>query len=758
MSAPRPPRDKHEMSVGFAGDHKVLSVEIADGDIVPWDLNTEHRVIGTDTSRVDAVAKVTGRARYAFDVNPPGLLHGVLVRSTIARGKIKSIDFSAAERAAGVVAALRTKENGHRVRFVGDDVAAIAAETIDQARDAALLVKVEYEAEDHNTDFRKAEGAPQVDAAGHITDPWPESAPIEAALGAAKATVDATYRCEVQTHSALESHGVVAWFKEDAGELEVWASTQAVGITQQAFAQATKLPQSKVRVHAEFVGGGFGAKFPPGSEGLYAVRLSMASKRPVKLMLDRFEEHTCAGNRPSAIIQVRAAADEAGKLLAWDYRGFGGPGHAGQGGGTSWPTYYVEHLPRELRRARHKDLATDTDAGRAMRAPGRPQGFFAAEGALDELARKLGMDPLALRLANDGSPLRQHEWKLGAERFGWKERYNPDPGQPRDESKPWLLQGAGLSSAVWGQLGGGNYKVTCRIHHDGTVEVRNASQDIGTGLKTALAMLVAEELGIDLARVKATTGDSLDPAGPASGGSTTTPSVAPAARLAAARAKAKLIERVAKSLGIEAGALTYEHGQFRLDGQRKMSFVDACRRIGPEPIEEQGERFPNYKPYQDHVCGCQFADVEVDARTGVVRVRRMLAVQDCGLVVARKLAESQVLGALTQGISYALHEQRVLDHRIGRMLNGDLSTYKVAGTVDVPELEAIMVSVANGANNVGAAGLGEPPATAPAAAIHNAVANALGVPVRSLPITPDKVLAALAGKDTSRKNSKKQGD
>jgi len=743
----------HTMTVGFAGDSKQVQVKIPDGDIVPWDLTSEFAVLGTDASRVDAVAKVTGRARYAFDVNLPGMLHGVLVRSRIPRGTIKKVDTTAAERAPGVVAVLRTKEDGHRVRFVGDDVAAIAAETLDQARDAAALVQVEYQAEDHNTDFRKAEGAPKLDASGAVTDPWPEQTELEAALQSGKATVDVTYACEVQTHSALESHGTVAWFKEDAGELEVWSSTQAVGITQQAFAQATKLPQSKVRVHAEFVGGGFGAKFQPGSEGLYAVRLSMASKRPVKLMLDRFEEHTCAGNRPSAIMQVRAAADEAGKLVAFDYRGFGGPGHTGQGGGTSWPTYYTAHLPRNLRRSAHKDLPTDTDAGRAMRAPGRPQGFFATEGALDELAHKLGMDPLALRLVNDASPLRQHEWKLGAERFGWKERHNPEPGKPRDPAKPWLLQGAGLASAVWGQLGGGTYKVTCRIHQDGTVEVRSAAQDIGTGLKTALAMLVAEELGVDLDRVRATTGDSLDPAGPASGGSTTTPSLAPAARLAAARAREKLTQRVAKALSVEPAAIAYERGHFRLDGQRKMSFADACKRMGPEPIEEQGERHPNYKGYQDHVCGCQFADVEVDARTGVVRVRRMLAVQDCGVVIAKKLAESQVLGALVQGIGYALHEQRVLDHRVGRMLNGDFNYYKVPGASDAPDLEAVMVPVANGANNVGAAGLGEPPATAPAAAIHNAVANALGVPVRALPITPDRVLAALAKKDR-----KKEGD
>ncbi len=737
-------RDKHTMLVGFHGDNKTVEVDLPPGDLRPWDLRTDFSVVGGNLRRTDARDKVTGRARYTFDQNLPGMLFGLLLRSPHARGVVKAIDTSAAEKAPGVHAVLATKAVGNRVRFVGDDVVAIAAETLEQARDAATLVKVEYQVDDHNTNFRKADGAPDLDRDGQVTTAWPESAELDAALAAGAQRIDVTYQVEVQTHSSLESHGTVAWWKPDSEELEVWSSTQAVAGTRQGLAEAAGVPQAKVRVHAEFVGGGFGSKFPPGSEGVQAVRLSQATKRPVKLMLDRFEEHTCAGNRPSAVMQLRAAADANGKLTAWDYRAWGGPGHTGQGGSTSWPQYYVEHLPRQLRRNSHRDLATDTDAARAMRAPGRPQGFFAAEGALDELARALKLDPLAVRLANDTTALRRHEWELGATKFGWAERYNQNPGEPRDPKKPWLLQGAGLSSATWGQMGGGSYRVLCRIHQDGTVEVRNGAQDIGTGLKTAMVAIVAEELGIEPDRIKATTGDSNDPAGPASGGSTTTPSLAPAIRHAAALAKRALVQRVAAALGVGEDTLTLERGGFRLPGQRKMSFADGCRRMGPEPVEATGERFRNYAGYLESVCGCQFADVEVDARTGLVRVRHMLAVQDCGVVLVKNLAESQVLGALIQGIGYALHEQRIVDHRYGRMLNGDLSYYKVPGAADMPTLEAIMVPVANGKNNAGASGLGEPPSVAPAAAIHNAVANALGVSVRSLPITPDKVLAALA--------------
>jgi xanthine dehydrogenase YagR molybdenum-binding subunit len=379
-----------------------------------------------------------------------------------------------------------------------------------------------------------------------------------------------------------------------------------------------------------------------------------------------------------------------------------------------------------------------------MRAPGRPQGFFASEMMLDELAVRAGIDPLELRLRNDPHEVRQAQWRAGAQRFGWQERRNPAPGKPRDGDDPRLLRGAGLSSAFWGQMGGRGSRVTCRIHRDGLVETRNGAQDIGTGMKSVMAVLTAEELQIPLARVRAVMGDTQDPNGPASGGSTTTPTLSPAVRLAAVLARRKLQELVATHFGVAADQVEYRDGAFAAAGGRTLPFAEACKLIGAEPIEATGERHANYDGFQDFVCGCQFAEVTVDTQTGVVRVTRMLAVQDCGVVVANKLAESQVLGGLIQGISYALHEERILDHRAGRMVNPDFQFYKIAGTLDLPELDVLMVSVFNGKNNVGAAGLGEAPATAPAAAIGNAVANAIGVPVRHLPFTPAKVLRALA--------------
>ncbi|MEM7203882.1 MAG: xanthine dehydrogenase family protein molybdopterin-binding subunit [Planctomycetota bacterium] len=730
-----------EIRVGTEALHRTIKVQVPEDDPKPWDLDSKLSVVGTDVQRLDAVAKVTGRARYAYDQAPTGLLQGTLLRAPHPKAKVKRVDVSAALAMPGVRAAIATKGPGTdfvQVRFAGDDVAAVAADTLDAAIDALEAIEVDYEVEPFNTDYLAAEGAPRRDAAGQVTDPWPEEAEVEAALAAAAIQHEATYSVAVQTHSSLEPHGFVAWYRDD--ELEVWASTQATFGVQAGLARALEIEQSKVRVHAEFVGGGFGSKFFAGAEGVAACRLSRDAGAPVKLMLSRYEEHTAAGNRPAALIQIRAGLDAEGHVTAWDFRNWGGPGYIGRGGSAREPAYYLQ---RAKRRSVQKDLATDTDSSRAMRAPGWPQGFFAAETMLDELAAKAGLDPLELRLKNDSHELRAAEWRLGAERFAWDERRNAAPGS---EGGRWR-RGAGLASAVWGQMGSPGrtpHKVTCRIHADGTVEARNGAQDIGTGMKTVMAMLTAEELGLRPEQIRVTMGDTRDPAGPASGGSTTTPSLAPAVRGAAVQAKAELAAAVAAHLGAAADDVTFAGGSVGT-ANRRLSFADAAKLIGPGSIEATAARLPNYDGFQDFVCGCQFAEVEIDTHTGVVAVRHMLAVQDCGRVIAPKLAESQVLGAMIQGISYALHEQRVLDHNVGRMLNGDFLNYKITMVRDMPSLDVVLLPVANGKNSVGAAGLGEPPKVATAAAISNAVHNALGVPVRSLPITPDRVLAALGG-------------
>jgi xanthine dehydrogenase YagR molybdenum-binding subunit len=743
-----------ELKVGFGSHVETRKVEVPEGDAPPWDVTTAHKVVGADIERVDGVLKASGRAKYSYDITFPGLLQGMILRSPVARGKLTALELDAAKAMPGVAAVIQLKELGHKVRFVGDEICAVAAPTLDLCRDALELVRATYDHEAHNVDFLTASDAPAVDETGDVVEPWPADDGVDKALGAAKTQHTGTYRTEVQTHSSLETHGAVAKWTGD--DLELWMSTQATFGVRGEIAGAMKAAGVKcdsVTVHAEFVGGGFGSKFTAGAEGRAVALLSKAAQAPVKMMLDRFEEHTCTGNRPAALMNFRAGVDAKGKLVAWDARTFGGVGHSGQGGGVALPDHFFADSAR--RRGRdHKDIATDTDPPRPMRAPGHPQGFFGAELFLDELAVLGGFDPLALRQQNDTHVIRQEQYRLGAERFGWAKARNPAPGSPMAGDDPRWLRGAGMASARWGTLGsdgrnrdggGSPHAVLCRIHQDGTVEMRSGAQDIGCGMKTVLAALAAEELGLRPAQIRAVMGHTTDPSGPASGGSTTTPSLAPAARNAAFLAKQQLRKLVAGHVGVPEDKVTFADGKVDT-GTAALSWADACKRIGPNPLEARGERFANYKgePFERGVCGAQFAEVQVDTWTGVVKVTRMLALQDCGVVIAKKTAESQVLGAMIQGVGYAVHEVRIMDRQSGRMLNGDFLRYKVPGPDDMPELDCMLLSVVNGHSNCSAAGLGEPPSVAAAAAIANAVFNAIGVPIRHLPMTPDKVLKALA--------------
>lgn len=743
-----PPRDPVELEVGYQGRSERRTVDVPTGDAPPWDLKTKFTAVGTDADRVDGLAKASGRARYTYDVQLPGMLHAAILRSKVARGKLTLLELDECRAMPGIVAVVALKDVGNKVRFVGDAIAAIAGRTLDHVRDAMEKIRADYAVEEHVVDYLMADSAPPLDDQGDIVDPWPEKQDIDEALATSGAVVhSATYRTEVQTHSSLETHGAVA--KWDGDDLEVWASTQATFGARGELSQGLKnkgIEVGTVTIHAEYVGGGFGSKFTMGIEGLACCLLAKLAKAPVKLMLDRFEEHTTTGNRPASLMQVRAAAKPDGTLLAFDWRSFGGVGFNGSGGGVSVPGHYFEGGKR---RTAHKDIATDTDPARPMRAPGWPPGYFAAELFLDELAVKCGLDPLDLRLKNDSQPTRLDQWRLGAEKFGWQQARNPKPGTPKAGDDPRYLRGAGLASAKWGGMGGPGqpaHGITCRIHADGTVESRSGAQDIGTGMKTVMAVITAEELSLPPGRVKATMGHTTDPSGPAAGGSTTTPSLAPAVRHAAFLAKQQFAAIVGKHFGCEPDEVVFANGTVTAKGKPVLSFADACKLIGPNPIEAQGKRFPNYRgePFQNGVCGCQFAEVVVDTWTGLVRVVRMLAIQDCGIVIAKKLAESQVLGAMIQGVSYALHEQRIMDKRSGRMLNGDFLRYKITGPADMPQLEAILQSVVTGHTNTSAVGLGEPPSVAAGAAIASAVFNAIGVPVRHLPITPDKVLKALS--------------
>ena len=731
---------KVKTKVGFPGKVEEIEVTVDDNDPDPWGADAKLAVVGTKVPRVDGPLKVTGKAKYTYDVAPKGMLHGAILRSPHGAAVIKSIDTSAAEKLSGVVAVHVVKGSGKRVFFHGDEVAGVAAETEEVAQEALTLIKVDYDIKPCVTTVEAARkpGAPKVfEKRDNVQrEPGRGGGDAGPTIGKADHVVEATYSTEVQTHSSLETHGLVVQVEDDG--LTAWVSTQATFSCRQELAGAAKLGQGKVRVIAEHVGGGFGSKFGIGVEGHIAVQLAQESRRPVKVMLDRKGEHLHGGNRPSSLQIFKGGVTKDGKISGIKVETFGSGGTGG-GTGSTHPRFY------EVGTYEKEGFIVLTNGGesRAFRAPGHPQGFFGMESFLDELAEKAGMDPLEFRRRNCRSQVHLAEFDLAAEKFGWKERRRATPGSDAGPKK----RGAGMASSTWGNYAGPGSKVDVVISPDGTVEVRNGAQDIGTGTRTVLAVLVAEELGLKPDQLVVKMGDTSFPQGPGSGGSVTASTIGPAARMAGVKAKKELLERIAGELKAKLEDLDLQDGKVVKKGEpTSMTFRQLCEKLGTETLHATGERVANFKGFSNTVAGVQMAEVEVDVETGQVRVLRVVAVQDAGRVVDRLTFESQISGGVIQGVSYALFEDRRLDPNLGVMVNPDFLNYKIAGSKDCPEIIAIAFDVANAVNNVGMMGLGEPPTIPTAAAIANAVANAMGARVRSLPITPDRVLAALEGK------------
>jgi xanthine dehydrogenase YagR molybdenum-binding subunit len=346
---------------------------------------------------------------------------------------------------------------------------------------------------------------------------------------------------------------------------------------------------------------------------------------------------------------------------------------------------------------------------------------------------------LEFRLRNDSHPVRQVQWRVGAEKIGWEENRRKEPGSDPGPVK----RGVGCAAGFWFQKGGGRWRVDVQVARDGTVVVSNAAQDLGTGTRTVLAVMVAEELGIPPSRITVRLGDTDLPAGPGSGGSQTAPSLGPAAREAGLRARERLVELLAADWGVAAGEVALGDGVFTGPGKRKATFEQACGLIGADGVSVTGQRRDNYDGFDGNTAGCQFAQVAVDVETGVVRVERIVAVHDSGRIIDALTARSQVIGGVIQGVSYALYEERQLDQAMGDMVNPRLDTYRITGMRDCPRIEAVLTRLDSGFNNAGMMGLGEPVTVPTAGAVANAVANATGVRMTEIPLTPARVLAAL---------------
>ena len=751
-----------EVRLGFGSKFESKAIEVAPGDPPPYDPSHKFRILGTRVPRLDGPAKVTGEARYGSDVRLPGMLYGKILRSPHPAATVDSLDLAAARRAPGVHAVLALVEPGAKVRFAGAEIAAVAAESPQAAEDALAAIRVTYAPHPFTVDPAAAResaaplvfegdsgkttssagdlpsGRKPLPRKGNVQGPRATSrGDVEAGFRQAAAVVEGTYVTQVQTHSALETHGLVAQWEGD--ELTVWASTQGITGVRDDLARELAMPASKVRVHCQYMGGGFGAKFGARTEGVAAAKLAREAGRPVKLFLDRKEEQLATGNRPSAVQKIKIGATADGKLTAIELLVHGNGGTNGNTG-TSAPAknvYACENVKTE-----EYDVFTNAGPSTAMRAPGHPQGAFALEAAIDELAAKLRMDPLELRMKNDPSEVRREEFRLGAERIGWKDR-----DARRETKNRAIRRGVGVGAALWYNTGGTGYKAAVDVHPDGSAEVEHGLQDLGTGSRTMVAIVAAEELGLPLERVSVRIGDTALPTGPESGGSTTTPSSAPTVRAAAYNARRKVAEHVAKSWKVATEEVVLEdHGSFaaKSDPSKRLGWKEACALLPEEGVSATAERAANHDDaWKRFTTGAQFAEVEVDTETGQVRVKKIVAVHDCGLVVNALTAESQIQGGVLQGISYALYENRVLDRPTGRMVNPNLEQYKILGARDVPEIETILVSVWDGVNNTHSVGIGEPSTVPTAAAVANAVSHAIGARVTRLPITPEVVLEAV---------------
>jgi xanthine dehydrogenase YagR molybdenum-binding subunit len=707
--------------------------------VASWPPANERKLIGKSIKRQDGPLKSRGAAKYSYDIIRPGMLYGRLLDSPHPHARVKAIDLSAAQKLPGVRAVLALKDTANpdaaKVMYAGEEVAAVAATTEEIAADAIRLIKVEYEVLPHLATIeqaRKAE-APLVFPKGNVSQPAvQQEGDADAALKASAHVIEGVYSTQVQTHTSLETHGgICEWEGEN---LTAWVSTQAVHGTRSGVAKALGIQQSNARVITDYMGGGFGSKLGGDVWIVICARLAKAAGAPVKLMLDRKEEHLVTGNRPSAFAKVRAGVDAQGKLTAVDAETWGSGG-AGQGANFPFP-YAIYPFP--VRRRRHTDVYINAGPQRAFRAPGHPQSCFITEIVMDELADRLRLDPLEFRLRNlppeSPSSMWSQYFKIGAEKFGWAKRH--PTGDPA--SGP-IKRGMGCAANRWTGNGSSATRAQCDIQPDGGVIMRIGTQDIGTGTRTMVSIVTAETMGLPLESVQTLIGDSNYPFAPGSGGSVTVASVTSTVRAAAENARDALFARIAPTLSLEPTALMASNGRIHPKGDPStgLTWAEACKRLGTEPISTPGEFQANLG--STGTSGVQFAEVEVDIETGVTHVKRIVCVQDCGMIVDKLTAESQCIGGIIMGLGFALFENRILDRNTGHMVNPNMEWYLLAGMSDVPEIDVTIVDQPDR----GVVGLGEPPVISTAAAVGNAIANAIGVRVRSLPLTPEAVLTAI---------------
>ena len=703
-------------------------------------------VVGRPAPRQDGHQRARGQAIYTADLALPGMLHAAVLRSPHARARVKKLDLSGALELPGVLGAIGPADCHvlqEEANFHGAPVAAVAAESLGKARDALARIEVEWEELEPLLDPEEAVRQKS------FVDDEPrryERGDVDAAFADADVVVEAEYRTQTVLHNSMETHQSVCRWEGDT--LEVYISTQYIWGVRDSIAGQLELPPDRVRVVCNYMGGGFGSKNSPGDYTYVAIALAGKTGRPVRCALTRREENLASGNRNATIQRLRAGARSDGTLVALEAEYVNAIGWSGFSGPTYGPMemlYACENV-RTLTYGAKLNLPPNA----AFRAPGFVEGTFGLECVLDELAARLELDPLELRRRNhadndlaDGRPFSSKNLLECYKRADphWARRE-----EVRARSNGPVRRGTGLASQIWYGGGGPPSYAWVRVGSDGHVAVITAMQDIGTGTRTAMAQIAAEELGLPLERVRCELGDSArGPYASISAGSSTTPSMGPAVRAAAADAARQILEIAAQRYHLEERVLSLKDGNVVSADGGSWPLEEVTGLLDDAQILGKGARGPNPAGMRVLTFGIQVADVAVDIETGEVKVDRIAAIHDVGRVINPLGAQSQVEGGIVQGVGHTLSEERLVDPATGRVLTQSLDAYKLPTIADVPELVVELLDIPDEhLTNLGSKGLGEPPIVPTAAAIVNAIRDATGADVRSLPVTREEMLRALA--------------
>jgi xanthine dehydrogenase YagR molybdenum-binding subunit len=729
--------------------------------------------------RVDGKAKVTGAAKYSAEYDFPGLVYAVLAVSTIAKGSITSMNTKAAENAPGVLAVInhlnvpklpgyKPSDNeaaqpeirkGYKVfsdeliRFNGQPIAVVVADSFERATYAASLIKTSYKKDESHTDLYEAikfakplEGDRYKDNVRGEADAWKN----------AEVKIEEEYRMPIEVHNPMEIHAItVVWEGED--KVTVYEKTQNLKSTQQNIMKLFGLPEQNVRVISQFIGGAFGSAFNTWPHAIAAMIAAKQTGKPVKLMLTRDQMFTSVGYRPQAIQKIGMGASKDGKLFGITHEA------------TAMTASYQEFTEGIVNGSRglyacpnvttrYKIYPLDLSLPTWMRGPGETTGAFALESAIDEMTYALNLDPIEFRLRNyaetnpeNGKPYSskflKEAYQLGADNIKWKDR-NMQPASMKEGE--WMV-GYGTATGIFG-ASRNPAKVGAKFTADGSLILQSGVTDMGPGTATAMTKLASDTFGLPANKIKFEMGDSNLPPGPAQGGSGTTSALGTAVNNACVSLKKKLVELIKNNSifhtelihTVKPEDVVFENGYIMLasDRSRKISYTDVLKDAALPQLEilEESERNP-MNDYVSFSYAVNFVKVLVHSMTGVIKVVRVVSAVDAGKIVNDKTAESQIIGAVVGGIGMSLMEEGVIDHRYGKWINNNFADYHVAVNADVPHIEVHFVNKPDPIlNPVGSKGLGEVGMVGFAAAVCNAVYHATGKRIRELPITPDKLI------------------